>query len=140
VDVLRWLLLANVNQAKEAEPYLTRFEDDWATGQILRQYINGKHKYETAKAKGKVKIGEKRRCTSPTSPNKCIKRRPGGGNDDMDRVSFSSSDSKAGGNDAEHEDYEDEWAGIGACDESHTDGGLEFCGSDDNDQDGSETL
>jgi len=46
----------------------------------------------------------------------------------MDRVSFSSSDSKAGGNDAEHEDYEDEWAGIGACDESHTDGGLEFCG------------
>ncbi|KIM87081.1 hypothetical protein PILCRDRAFT_4301 [Piloderma croceum F 1598] len=40
--------------AKEVEPYLAKFEDNWATGQILRQYINGKHKYEAAKARGTV--------------------------------------------------------------------------------------
>ena len=132
---LKVLLLANVNQAKEAEPYLARFEDDWATGQILRQYINGKHKYETAKAKGKVKIGEKRKCTSPASPNKRIKRRPSGGEDDVPEMSLNSSDSK---DNTEYEDYEDDWTGI-EREESHTDGSLEFCGSDDNDRDGSET-
>jgi hypothetical protein len=60
--------LANVKQAREAEPYLARFEDDWATGQILRQYINGKQKYEKAKANGRVKVGGKRERTSPASP------------------------------------------------------------------------
>jgi hypothetical protein len=57
-------LLANIEQAREAEPYLARFEDDWATGQILRQYINGKRKYETAKANGKAKVGGKHKRTS----------------------------------------------------------------------------
>lgn len=57
-------LLVNIQQAREVEPYLARFEDDWATGQILRQYINGKRKYETAKANGKAKVGGKRKRTS----------------------------------------------------------------------------
>jgi hypothetical protein len=48
--------LAKLKQAREAEPYLAMFEDDWATGQILRQYINGRRKYENAKASGKVAV------------------------------------------------------------------------------------
>ena len=60
--------LAKVKQAREAEPYLARFEDDWATGQILRQYINGKQKYENAKANGRVTVGGKRKRANPTSP------------------------------------------------------------------------
>ena len=68
----------NIKQAREAEPYLARFEDDWATGQIVRQYINGKQKYENTKANGKVKVGEKRRRISAASPvaNKHSKRLP----------------------------------------------------------------
>ena len=58
-----------MKQAREAEPYLAKFEDDWATGQILRQYINGKQKYENAKANGKVNIGGKGRRTSATRPS-----------------------------------------------------------------------
>jgi len=57
----------NIKQAREMEPYLARFEDDWATGQIVRQYINGKQKYENAKANGKVKVGEKRQRISAAS-------------------------------------------------------------------------
>jgi hypothetical protein len=56
----------NVKQAREAEPYLVRLGDDWATGQILRQYINGNQKYENAKARGKVKVRAMRQQTSPT--------------------------------------------------------------------------
>ena len=56
----------NIKQAREAELYLARF-DDWATGQIIRQYINGKQKYENAKANGKVKVGEKRQRISAAS-------------------------------------------------------------------------
>jgi hypothetical protein len=60
--------LANIQQAREAEPYLAKFEDDWATGQILCQYINGKQKYESAKANGRVRVGEKRKRTGSASP------------------------------------------------------------------------
>jgi phage gp36-like protein len=60
------MALADIKQARETEPYLAKFEDDWATGQILRQYINGKQKYENAKANGKVTVGRKRNKTSPS--------------------------------------------------------------------------
>ena len=43
-----------INQAREAEPYLARFEDDWATGEIVRQFINGRRKTENVKAKKQV--------------------------------------------------------------------------------------
>jgi len=43
------------------ELYLAKFEDDWVTGKILCQYINGKQKYENAKANGKVEVGEKQK-------------------------------------------------------------------------------
>ena len=49
--------LTNFKQAREAEPYLVRFEDDWAMGQMLCQYINGIQKYENSKASGRVKAG-----------------------------------------------------------------------------------
>jgi len=62
--------LANFKQAREAEPYLARFEDDCVTGQIIRQYINGKRKYENAKASGRVKAGVTRKgMMRPTSDN-----------------------------------------------------------------------
>jgi hypothetical protein len=85
--------LANIEQAREAEPYLARFEDDWATGQILRQYINGKRKYENTK----VKDGGKRNKTSPRD------------NDIEKATSNTDSDDDSGG--SEDED-EDEWFGL----------------------------
>jgi hypothetical protein len=135
--------LANVRQAKEAEPYLARFEDDWATGQILRQYINGKHKYEAAKARGQAKIGKKRTCTSLASPNKRMRLRPSGEEDEIDRVSSdgsNSDDDQAGGNDGEYEGDEDEWTGVGTCEESHNDENMVLCGSDGNSEDGLQRL
>jgi hypothetical protein len=80
--------LTDIKQAREAEPYLARFEDDWATGQIVRQYINGKQKYENAKANGKVKVGEKRQRISAASPvaNKRSKRLPSPNDDEEESV------------------------------------------------------
>jgi hypothetical protein len=102
------LTLANLKQAREAEPYLAKFEDDWATGQILRQYINGKRKYENAKANEKVKVGVKRKSTSPPSPSahKRAKRLP---NSPSDEEIGRRSDDNSGSS----EDDEDEWTGIG---------------------------
>ena len=79
--------LANIQQAREAEPYLAKFEDDWATGQILHQYINGKQKYESAKANGRVRVGEKRKRTSPTGPNKRRQQLPSSGGE-IERATF----------------------------------------------------
>jgi hypothetical protein len=31
--------------------YLKRFQNDWATGEIVRQFINGRRKYEVRKTK-----------------------------------------------------------------------------------------
>ena len=56
-----------------------RFEDDWATGLILRQYINGKQKYENAKASGKATVRgnlKRKRGLTPLSSNKRSKRLP----------------------------------------------------------------
>jgi hypothetical protein len=89
--------LANIKQARETEPYLARFEDDWATGQILRQYINGKQKYENAKANGKVKVGGKRNNTSPSEEN-------------IEQTPKSDDDSNGDGD-------EDEWLGLNETDE-----------------------
>ncbi len=99
--------LAHIKQAREAEPYLAKFEDDWATGQILRQYINGKQKYENAKANGKVKVGGKRpRARAEClGANKRTKRMPSP-NDDDERESIGRSDDSSGR--GRNED-EDEW-------------------------------
>src|ERR1700729_3634761 len=90
-----------MKQAREAEPYLAKFEDDWATGQILRQYINGKQKYENAKANGKVNIGGKGRRTSAT--------RPSPSNDEIDQATLTGNDDN-GSWDGEDEE---EWTGFG---------------------------
>jgi hypothetical protein len=102
--------LANIKQAREAEPYLANFEDDWATGQILRQYINGKQKYENAKANGRVRVGEKRKRTSSASPipNKRTKRLPS----PNDEVEWGGLDCNSNNND-EHGEDEVEWTGFG---------------------------
>jgi len=93
-------LLANFKQAREAEPYLARFEDDWATGQIVRQYINGKRKYENAKASGAM-TGMTWKGTIPTGPI----MRPI--SDDNMRTSLGDRD----GNSEEAEE-EDQWGGV----------------------------
>jgi hypothetical protein len=98
----------NVKQAREAEPYLAKFEDDWATGQILRQYISGKQKYENAKAKGTVKVGGKRKRSSSTSPALELLPNPNG---EIERESlYGGSDYDGHGED--HEDG-NEWGGFG---------------------------
>jgi hypothetical protein len=105
------LVNVNVKQAREAEPYLARFEDDWATGQILRQYLNGKHKYEATKASGKVKMGGKQKQTTPGSPlqvstgdsdNEINQANYGGRNGGCDDDRMSDDD----------EEYNDEWVGF----------------------------
>lgn len=70
-------------QAREKEPYLKRFSDDWATGEILRQFINGKRKGENTKAKQSEAEGngfrKKRKGASAhaSSSNKRAKRKGG---------------------------------------------------------------
>ena len=101
--------LANIKQAREAEPYLAMFEDDWATGQILRQYINGKHKYENAKANGKVRVGEKRRWTSPTNS---FVNKPST-DDEIERASSDDHDDNSHtGDDNGSDKFDDDWAGF----------------------------
>jgi hypothetical protein len=99
--------LAKVKQAREAEPYLARFEDDWATGQILRQYINGKQKYENAKANGSVTVGGKRKRTEPTSlaSSERIQQLPSFGDYDIG----GNNSTNGGGSELD----EDEWMGFG---------------------------
>jgi hypothetical protein len=111
VHTLRGMSLANIKQAREAEPYLANFEDDWATGQILRQYINGKQKYENAKANGRVRVGEKRKRTTSAGPlaNKRTKRLPSP-NDEVERGSLDCN----GDSGSEHAEDEVEWFGIGS--------------------------
>jgi len=96
-------LLANFKQAREAEPYLARFEDDWATGQIVRQYINGKQKYENVKASGAMTVGMTRKGTIPTGPI----MRPI--SDDNMRMSLEDRDGN--GEEEEEEEEEEEWSG-----------------------------
>lgn len=81
---------------------LAMFEDDWATGQILRQYINGKRKYENAKVNGKAKVGGKRRWTSPTNSvaNEHVDWLPSMG-DEIESASFDN------GNDGGGDEYDD---------------------------------
>jgi hypothetical protein len=109
------LRLANCKQAKEVEPYLARFEDDWVTGQILRQYINGRRKYETAKANGMENGGDKRQRMSVASvTDQRINRhrhsvgseKGGGDNGSDNEMDGSSGFDKTGSN------YDDEWTGI----------------------------
>jgi hypothetical protein len=120
--------LADTKQAREAEPYLAQFEDDWATGQILRQYINGKHKYENAKAGGKVKIGGKRKRATATyvsSEQPPVDDETGRGLDNIDNNGNSDIDNIGSDNYEE----EDEWTGIRHdVDETST-----FRGNDDDD-------
>jgi hypothetical protein len=47
---------------------LARFEDDWATGELVRQFINGRRKTENVKAKAGVK--RKRASNATTTANK----------------------------------------------------------------------
>jgi len=103
--------LANIKKAREAEPYLARFEDDWATGQILRQYINGRHKYENAKANGKLKVGVKRGYAGPSGPatSKRSKRMTNASEDESDSDSFDRRHKDVEENDNE----DDEWDGMG---------------------------
>lgn len=56
-----------------------------------------------------MKIGEKRKYISSTTPNKRLKRRPSGGDDEVDRVSFSGGSDSDDGGDGDG----DEWIGIG---------------------------
>lgn len=95
------MALANTRQAREVEPYLARFEDDWATGQILRQYINGRRKYENAKANGKVKVGEKRKKTA-------TKQLPSHSDDEVELAAPNSD----GNSNGEGSEGEDEWHGL----------------------------
>jgi hypothetical protein len=106
--------LANSIQAREAEPYLAKFQDDWATGQILRQYINGKQKYENAKAKGMT--GGKRKRTSSASPgaNKRAKQPPSHNDEEVGRKTPFDSGSDDNG---EYSENEIEWTGF----DSHSD-------------------
>jgi hypothetical protein len=118
--------LANIKKAREAEPYLAKFEDDWATGQILRQYINGRHKYENAKANGKLKVGGKRGWAGSSDPvvSKRFKQMP---NASEDESSFDKRFSDAEeDNDSEDNDEDDEWNGMD----------MVFGGSDSADVDG----
>jgi hypothetical protein len=103
--------LANIKKAREAEPYLARFEDDWATGQILRQYINGRHKYENAKANGKLKVGVKRGYAGPSGPatSKRSKRMTNASEDESDSDSFDRRHKDV----EENDDEDDEWDGMG---------------------------
>jgi len=104
--------LANIKKAREAEPYLAKFEDDWATGQILRQYINGRHKYENAKANGKLKVGGKRRWAGSSDPvaSKRFKQMPDASEDE------SGSDKRFRGaeenGDGEDSEEDDKWNGM----------------------------
>jgi hypothetical protein len=109
------LRLANCKQAKEVEPYLARFEDDWVTGQILRQYINGRRKYDTAKANGMGNSGDKRQRMSASVTDQRINRHrrsvgsEGGGDNSSDNEMDGSN-----GFDKTNSDYDndDEWTGI----------------------------
>jgi hypothetical protein len=107
---------ANFTQAREAEPYLTRFEDDWATGQIIRQYINGKRKYENAKASGKVKNGVMQ---------KGMTLAWGPASDSLNmRMSLGDSDGNGSGSEGE------EWQGINGF-SNRDPGDMEFEGNDE---------
>jgi hypothetical protein len=109
---------ANSKQAREAEPYVAIFEDDWATGQILRQFINGRHKYENAKQNGKVKVGGKRKLASmgPVT-NKRMRRMPDVSLNGMEVESqHDGEDNDIQGGDGTGSEYcvedEEEWGGI----------------------------
>jgi hypothetical protein len=84
----------------------------------LRQYINGRHKYEKAKANGKVNIGRKeRRITATPSPS----------NDRIAQASPAVSSDNSG-----YGSEDEEWAGF--CGAGHeTD--MMFGGGNDEDVD-----
>jgi len=48
--------LAKLKKAREAKPYLSMFEDDWAICQILCQHTDSRRKYENAKVSWKVAV------------------------------------------------------------------------------------
>jgi hypothetical protein len=73
------------------------------------------------KANGKVKIGGKRKCTSPTGPNKRIRR----SSDDEEELDWTSIN---GGNENDDGDSGDEWTGL-AYEESYNDEDMVFGGS-----------
>jgi hypothetical protein len=133
------VILANTRQAREAEPYLAKFEDDWATGQILRQYINGKHKYENAKANGKVKCGGKRIGTSSADPVASGRSAVRGIEIERDSVHGTIESPSDGGDDDFNSDYEDEWTGIYDANADNVfgggdgDEGMEYSGSENGD-------
>ena len=109
---------ANFKQAREAEPYLARFEDDWATGQILRQYINGRRKYENAKASENVKAGVTRKGMVPAVPL----MRPTSNR----RMSLDDRDGKASGSEEEEEEEEEAWNGINGFSDGDHEMDIEF--------------
>ena len=66
---------AKIQQAREAEPYLVRFKNDWATGEIICQFINSRWQYEVAKANGKTgRMKQKRVSKKPAMANKRVKQ------------------------------------------------------------------
>lgn len=49
--------------------------NDWATAEIVRQYINGKRKAESAKSRGKLVGGKRKRAQAGSSGGRQTKRR-----------------------------------------------------------------
>jgi hypothetical protein len=87
---------------------------------------------EAAKANGKVKIGGKRKCTSPTGPNKHIRQ----SSDDEEELDWTSIN---GGSENDNGDSRDEWTGL-THEKSYSDEDMVFGGSDCSHEDGSERL
>lgn len=75
-----------------------------------------------------MKIGGKRKCTSPTGRNKRIRRSSDDDEEELDWTSINGGSENDGG------DSGDEWTGL-ACDED-----MVFGGSDYSHEDGSERL
>jgi hypothetical protein len=41
----------SADQARDVHPYLARFENDWATGDIVKQYLRNRRKYMARQSK-----------------------------------------------------------------------------------------
>ena len=101
--------LANSNQAREAELYLAWFQDDWARGEIVCQFINGRHKFETVKQKQGNVTGKCKRANNEKP--KAIKRCKSGPSEesDIDDNDGAGSDISGNSNDGANNDG---WAGL----------------------------
>lgn len=53
VRLNRWMVRASANyeQARDIHPYLARFENDWATADIVKQYLRNRRKYVARQSK-----------------------------------------------------------------------------------------